>query len=402
MVTEGWFMPQLETLLNGTIRQELAFPNTEYQSRVSRVTREMKKRGIDLLITASNPSICYLTGFQYTNTDYSNFLLLRSDGQAGMVVAGTEVATVVVHGWIRDVKEFASWNPVEALPLVSSYVRDWGLSECHIGLDQRFEVLDPRAYRKFADDFPDAKISDASDIVIGCRKSKSAMELGHLQKAAYYTDIGMLAAIAAAKPGNTENDVAAAASEAMILSGSEYFSTAPLVSAGRRTGLPRATFKRAKIAAGESVTIELAGVFQRYSAPLSTSVISGKPTRLFTRLADSSIDCLRTLMDCVELKRPINDVAKLLRRKLRPLAEDIAPLPSFGCSIGVSLAPSWREEWLLIDESSPWRFEEGMVFYSPIRLCIPGQIGVCFGESWFVTAAGAKRLSNLPLAPGRD
>lgn len=393
------FLPQLDTLLSKPVRQELSFSNTEYQSRVSRVLEEMKRRKVDLLITGCNPSICYLTGFQYTNTDYANFLLLRGDGRAGMVVAGTELATVLVHGWIRDVKEFASWNPVEALPLVANYIADWKLATGRIGLDQRCEVLDARAYNAFLHDFPEAKFSDVSDIIIDLRAKKSPTELGHLQKAAYYSDIGMLAASSTVRPGCTENDVAAAASEAMILAGSEYFSTAPMVSAGLRTSLPRAMFKRARIGPSEPVTIEFAGVFQRYSAPLARSIMCGKRNPLYDKLAETSVDCLKILLKSVEPKRPIKDVAKLLRRALRGLEKVISPLPSFGCSIGVGLPPSWNEEWLQIEETSSQKFSEGMVFYSPIRLCVPGKIGVCFGESWAITKEGVRRLSNLPLEP---
>lgn len=397
-MTRVKFLPQLETLLQGTIRQELAFSHAEYRLRVDRVTAEMKRRGLDILISGHNPNICYLTGFQYTNTDYAGFLLLRSDGYGGMVVAGTELATVLVHGWIRDVKEFASWNPTEAIPLVAEYVKEWGLERARIGLERRFEVLDPRADRGFQERLPDATFSDVSDIVIACRSVKSTSELGHLQKAAYFSDTGMLAAIASVDAAKSENDIAAAASEAMILTGSEYFSTAPLVAAGARTALPRAMFKRGKVIVGGPVTIELAGVFQRYSAPLCRSVVAGKPSQRFSELWNASRDCFDALLDRVEVGRPIKDAAKWVRRQLRPLESSITPLPSFGCSIGVGLAPSWNEDWLQIEESNVRAFEAGMAFYSPIRLCIPRQIGVCFGDSWIVTENGAKRLSMLSSA----
>ncbi|MSO92836.1 MAG: aminopeptidase P family protein [Rhodospirillales bacterium] len=396
-MTEKTFLPQLETLLQGTIRQELAFANTEYRARVDRVLAKMKKRGLDVLITGNNPNICYLTGFQYTNTDYANFLLLRSDGHAGIVVAGTEVATVLVHGWIRDAKEFPSWDPAAAIPLVVDYIREWKLAGGCIGLDQRFEVLDPRAAQGFRDAFPEATFTDASEIIIAGRTTKSPSEIAHLQKAAHYSDIGMLAALSAVRPGTGENDIAAAASDAMILAGSEYFSTAPMVAAGERTGLPHAMFKRTRMARNDAVTIELAGVFQRYSAPLSRTILPAKAPAPLKSLAARADDCLQSLIEGVEPGRPIKELAKAVRRKLGPLHRDIAPMPSFGYSIGVGLAPSWKEDWLTIDETNARRFEPGMAFYSPIRLCIPGRFGVCFGDSWLVTKNGAERLSNLPF-----
>ena len=396
-MTEKKFLPQLETLLQGTVRQELAFSNDEYRARVDRVVTEMKKRRLDVLITGSNPNICYLTGFQYTNTDYANFLLIRSDGHAAIVVAGTEVATVLVHGWIRDAKEFASWAPVEALPLVVSYIQDWKLAGGRIGLDQRFEVLDPQAAARFQNDLPGATFSDASDIIVGLRATKSPSEVGHLRKAAHYSDIGMLAGIAAARPGTNENDIAAGASDAMIMAGSEYFSTAPMVAAGKRTGLPHAMFKRTKVGRGDAVTIELSGVFQRYSAPVARTILPAKAPAPLKRLAGRAIDCLEALVAGVKPGRSIGALAKSARRKLGTLDRGMAPILCFGYSIGVGLAPSWKEDWLLLDETNTRTFEPGMAFYSPVRLCIPGQFGVCFGESWIVTNTGAARLSSLPI-----
>lgn len=396
-MTEKKFLPQLETLLQGTVRQELAFSNAEYRSRVDRVAAEMKKRRLDVLITGSNPNICYLTGFQYTNTDYANFLLVRSDGHAAIVVAGTEVATVLVHGWIRDAKEFPSWAPVEALPLVVDYLKDWKLAGGHIGLDRRFEVLDPQAAARFRHDLPGATFTDASDIVIGLRATKSPSEIAHLRKAARYSDIGMLAGTAAARAGTNENEIAAAASDAMIMAGSEYFSTALMVAAGKRTGLPHAMFKRTRVGPGDAVTIELAGVFQRYSAPVARTILPAKAPAPLKRLAGRAVDCLEALVEGVEPGRPIGGLAKAVRRKLGTLDRGMAPILSFGYSIGVGLAPSWKEDWLSLDETNTRAFEPGMAFYSPIRLCLPGTFGVCFGESWIVTDTGAERLSNLAL-----
>src|SRR5262249_47545420 len=112
------FVDQLTELLKGPIRHELAFPETEYRERVDRGVGAMQAQGIDVVVVTYLPDICYLTGYQFTNCDYAGYLLLASDGRAAMVVPGTEVSTVLLHGWVRDVRDFPSWQPLEAIPLI--------------------------------------------------------------------------------------------------------------------------------------------------------------------------------------------------------------------------------------------------------------------------------------------
>src|SRR5262249_47151841 len=73
---------------------------------------------------------------------------------------------------------------------------------------------------------------------------KSPCELQYVRQAASWSTLGMHAAIDAVTEGATDNDVAAAAYHAVIRAGSEYMCYAPIVTSGRRSGVPHSTHQR--------------------------------------------------------------------------------------------------------------------------------------------------------------
>src|SRR6185312_1303852 len=116
---------------------------------------------------------------------------------------------------------------------------------------------------------------DATDLVSRMRIHKSPAEVECLRQAARYTDAGFTAALAAVKPGATENDVAAAAVQAMVAAGSEYFSIDPHIRTGMRTSMAHATYRRTVIGKGDPFIIEMGGVHNRYTAPIYRTISAG-------------------------------------------------------------------------------------------------------------------------------
>ena len=72
----------------------------------------------------------------------------------------------------------------------------------------------------------------------------------------------------AARVGRTDNEIAAAAYEAMIRAGSEYLRTQPFVATGPRSGMVHTTFRRRPLALGDAIFVETASSYYRYTAPV--------------------------------------------------------------------------------------------------------------------------------------
>ena len=398
MSNQPAFVDQLSEYLKGGVRQELAFSTSEYHRRLGHATTRMRGADLNVLLLTHLPTICYLTGYQFTNCDYTGYLLLNENGGAAMVVPGTEVGAVLLHGWVRDVRDFPSWLPLDAVPIITEIVADWNAAQSQIGIESQLELMDPLVLEHLRESLPQVQFYDATSLLSRERGIKSPLELKHLEQAARYSDLGMLAACSQAAPGTRENEIAATASEAMILAGSEFFSIAPIVASGSRTELPRAPFSHRRLLDGELAVVELGGVFQRYTAPLMRTLLSEPVDANAFELYDVACSAFDALVRLAQPGAAVGEVIGTVRNEMIGSLGDDARVPwSLGHSIGLSMPPDWVELWPALDASATDVFEIGMTFYSPIRLNREG-IGIGVGESWHVTAEGGEVLSRLPRA----
>ena len=100
-----------------------------------------------------------------------------------------------------------------------------------------------------------------------------------MRQAARATAAGMKAAVEEARIGVTENDIAAAVSDAIIRAGSESLTMSPIVTSGPRSAVAHTTFKRRPLENGDTVLLEWSGVYNQYSGPMMRSVVIGEPPK---------------------------------------------------------------------------------------------------------------------------
>ena len=88
----------------------------------------------------------------------------------------------------------------------------------------------------------------------------------------------MQAALDAVREGVTDNTLAAVAAERLFRAGSEYCCYQPIVTVGRRSGVPHSTFHRVAMRRGDPVFLEIGACVNRYSSPLMRTAVVGPPT----------------------------------------------------------------------------------------------------------------------------
>ncbi|MSO92501.1 MAG: aminopeptidase P family protein [Rhodospirillales bacterium] len=387
---------QVSALRGLATPKEQAFPDGEYRERIAKVRKGLEERNLDALVVTYLPHLCYLTGFQTPIPDIFNGLVLPREGDAVMVLADGDAPLAILHGWAGAIVTHRPRDPEDAPAKVVQALKELGLAEKSIGLETRREGLSPKVYEQLRRQLPRAELSGASDVLTNVRIIKSPLEIAHMRQAARMTDLGMVAAIEATRPGCTDNDIAAAAQEAMIRAGSEYFSAEPFIIVGRRAGLNHAMYKRIPVKKGESMTFEISAAYHRYGGPVERTVVMGPPPDAVKRLADFSLNALNTLLANVRPGRPIAELAREVKKVFKPLEGEIYPRTQFGYSVGIDFPPDWGEEVFLIQEGNPRNLEPGMVFHSPQSIRVPGRLGACISELWTVTQTGVEVFSKLP------
>src|SRR4029078_6329463 len=97
----------------------------------------------------------------------------------------------------------------------------------------------------------------------------------------------------------------------------------PSVRSGPRSGVTHATAKRRIVSAGDSILMEIGGVYQRYCAPLLRTAVIGKPRGGFRHLADVSLSAMELLFANLSAGRTAGDVASAAMKALAGLDPEV-------------------------------------------------------------------------------
>jgi Xaa-Pro aminopeptidase len=352
----------------------------------------MAERDLDLLVLHNMANICYLTGYETPMCDWYTCLLVPAAGE--LTLHACDVGLAVVHTRLQNI-EWVRWDTMgQGTGQLVEAIRASGSGRRRVGLEMRRPGLNAHTYAQLLAQVPEVDFVDATDVVLRVRMIKSPEEIQCLRQAAGYTAAGIRAAIAAARPGATENTVAAAASEAMIRAGSEFFSIDPHVRTGVRASLAHATYRRTPVRTGDTLILEMGGVHHRYTAPLYRTVVVGRPSDRVSRLAAVCLEALACLYENIRPGRTFDDAARAADHILTAADEEAEVVPSHGYSVGLGFPPDWVEHSTFIREGCPDVFQPGMVFHTPRSLRVPGVTSAGFSETVMVTARGCEPVGT--------
>jgi ectoine hydrolase len=162
---------------------------------------------------------------------------------------------------------------------------------------------------------------------------------------------------------------------------------------GDAAGTPHMTWSDAPFVAGEATTIELAGVNQRYHAPLARTIMLGEPPQRLAETAKVIGEGLQVTLDAIhdgvtgrEVHAAFNDV--ISRHGLRKDSR-------IGYSIGIGYPPDWGEHTISLRASETQPLRAGMALHVILGMWMDGW-GYELSEPVLVHADGVERLTDLP------
>ena len=378
------------------IAKELPFSMTEYDERCRRLRQLMGDAHLDVMLVHQPASVFYFSGYENLHVYDNECVVIPAEGEIGLLVPQADLSRAHLTSWVPRVFSFRrDENPARVL---ARALEEQGLGHARIGVETRVAraaCLSVHVYESLRAALPGASIVDASGLPERAKLIKSAQEVAYLRQAASFTDAGMRAALAAASEGRTDNDVAAAAYQAMIGAGSEFLSIPAIVNSGRYTGISHSTHKRQRLQRGDVLFLELGGCYHRYSAPCMRSATIGPPTDDAKRLAEG---CLAALGEMHAVMRPGTTFDEVCRAGARGVARAGSPVHwggDCGYPVGAGSPPHWGEYSCQIALGDETALQPGMVFHQPIALRVYGKIGVAFSETVLITETGCEALTRV-------
>ena len=380
-------------MLDG-LPQEPAFPVEEYESRLTAVREGMRERDIEVLVVQHPPNVLYLTGYQTFSSNAGECVVVPLEGDPTLLVPPPELGGALVHTWLDDRRGYAPGRSEEQY--IADTLRDKGLDAATVGVEKASNGLPAGTYDSLVAALPKARFIDGSGIVEAVKTVKSPREIEHIRNAARTTDAGMAAAIDAAREDATDNDMAAAATEAILAAGSEYMCVSPIVTSGRRSGILHSTHKRNRLETGDVVLLEMGGCIHRYTAPTMRTVFIGEPPAEARRMAEACLTALGNVLDTMRAGITSDEVAQAGWEGMNLAGDDFVFHGNFGYAVGAGFPPTWADGTAAIMSGIDTVLRPGMVFHHPVALRRLGRYGTAFSETTVVTENGCEVLTGSP------
>jgi Xaa-Pro dipeptidase len=371
------------------------FPQDEFEARLGRLRAGLERDDVELLLLFVPEHLFYLTGYQTFAGRTVSALLVPRVGEPVLLLRFLESFLAALYTEIGQVVTYDDHE--DPLEVLAHEVLRRGFGRKRVAVEEGTGVLSPAALQRLSALLPEIDRVDGTGLVERLRRVKSPRELDRMREAARMTTVGMAAGIDACGEGATDNDIAAAAAAAMVRAGSEYFANDPIVTSGWRAGIPHTTFERTRLRRGDTILLELSGVYGRYVGPLMRTVSIGPPGEMVRRMADL---CHEGLERAIRAVRP-GVTAGEVDDACRTVMEDAGVFEMFrkrtGYSVGFAFPPSWNEGHIIsLRRGDPTVLEPSMVFHIPPALREYGRRCVGLSETVVVTAGGCEVLTSFP------
>jgi len=390
---------------------ELPFTAEEYAGRVKKLVAMAKEEGLDLLWITSPEGVAWTHGF--FASWYKGQAPMRYPQCYGTAVHVASGRTIHFDNPTEEpvlartsVSTDNRWLPDrEAEPnvrFVMDELKKEGWLKGTIGMEF-WSYLPNRAISTMFEGaflMHGCRVADMSKTVRRARRVKSPKELEYVEKAMAICDIGHAAIKEHLKPGITELALFGKVTAAMMEAGGEFPALIPIFNASPMAGEKpmsngHAMASRRVIQAGEMLTADLCGVFNRYHANALRGYFVGEPPQSLIEQYKKSAGVFDVIATEVKAGLTVGEV----NRMLRAYYEEVGIWSEtegwgLGYELGWSLPPDWVGDFyfhLGDDRYLDRVFEENMVtnFESLFNTAL---IDTCiYGKD------GTKILSKTPL-----
>ncbi|HET8999444.1 MAG TPA: Xaa-Pro peptidase family protein [bacterium] len=376
--------------------------------RLARAHQAMAASGLDAVLVWKEENVRYLTSLRPQviagKTGVLNGALLPRQGPPILFVSGGDRDRAeATMPWIAEfhpipILEEAGLVRHFASEIVPGVLARHDLAHGTIGTDLTSKML--------ADALPEfcagVRWVDGDAAMQAARRIKTAEELALIEEATAIAEAVTATALAHARPGARECEVAGEALRTLFRLGGEYpHVTTPFVASGERMAPPTRLATDKLIREGDLVFVDIGAMANGYFGDIGRTVVCGVPSseqrRIYRAVYEALCDgiaAMRPGATNIEVARAIH-----ARAEAHGLASHFLSL-FIGHGIGCG-----SNEPPYIGESFPGAaavtLEAGMVFaLEPLIWLpgVPGGGGVRLEDMVVVTDSGARRISRSPYS----
>jgi Xaa-Pro aminopeptidase len=380
-------------------------PDGEYPVRWAKVQAAMARAGFDLVIAyADDHAVAGPAHARYLADFAPHFepvcILMPAAGQP-LLLSGPETETfAALTARIRDVRVIREFtHPDEEYPFTTLVSLQDVVAEAagrmggriqRVGL-AGLELMPVRIFQSVQGALPGIDLADAEALLAGLRAIKSPAEQAVIRYAYRLAQAGMEAAVAAAREGVTEREVAAAAEAAMRSLGSEGTGIDTIVAAGPNNRPILARAGRRVLQRDELVLLTVAPRYEGYHAAIGQPLVVGRSAPEVSQAMEAAAQAHRAALAAMQPGRPGSEVEGAARRVV-----EAAGLGSYFLYSGVHSVGVVEFEPPIFGPHNHDPLQAGMVLSIDVPVFHAPWGGLRYEFGYLVTETGAEPLATAP------
>jgi Xaa-Pro aminopeptidase len=245
-----------------------------HKAKQEKVQNLIDTWGLDALLFLRSEVVRYITDFfikgyrPFFELEY--FVLIPKNREPAVgYSSGSDNYRLQLRSSIEDFRKLPgleSWHKV-----IAEMLQDYGLTQRRIGID----ILPYFIGDQLKEEFPKIELVDANHLWTELTTFKHPKEIEYIKRSLEITEIGLQVAMAEAKPGAREVDVATEAEYAMKKAGSEFNPTLIQVASGINASIFERIATEKRIRYGEAVIIDLTSSYRGYTGDGGRTVFAG-------------------------------------------------------------------------------------------------------------------------------
>jgi Xaa-Pro aminopeptidase len=356
---------------------------------VERLTRSMRAQGFDAMVCLSPENFAYVAGFVVPSQKLMRWrhaaTVVSADGRTAFLAVDMEETTVRSRAngvELRVWGEFTD-DPMEVL---ATLLTDMDLGGAAIGIE--FDYLFAGDCTRLRKRLPEAQFLPAERYLAGLRQIKTVEEIALLRRLARIADESIRNALADAKRGGTEMDIAAALTRDIYALGAEDF-TLMIVATGERSVFPNVGPTKRALEEGDVCRVEIFPIISGYHAGVCRTGCVGRPPRHAEEIWQNLVECKYLVLDMIKPGASTMEIYQAFIAHLGKL--NLPPISFVGHGIGLHL-----HEEPYLGRYSDGELQAGMVLgIEPLVYDTGHGFGMQNKDMVLVTDTGSELLSDF-------
>ena len=378
------------------------FTEAEFADRAARTRAAMAEHGLDALLLFAPESHYWLTGYDTFGFCFFQCLVFPAQGEPVLLTRSADLRQARHTSIIEDIrvwKDEAGADPSRDLRRI---LKELQLHDgARLGVELETQGLTAANWRRVKQGLKGKRkapeLVDASRLIDGLRLVKSAAEIECVRRAAALSDAALEAGVAMARPGVSDGAVLAAMQAEVLAAGGDYPANEFICGSGEGALLCRYFSGRRRLESPDQLTLEWAGTWRRYHAPMMNTLAIGEARPEHGRMRAAAREALESCESALRPGATMGDVFEAHAVMVDRHGYRQHRLNACGYSVGARFTPSWMDPQMFY-EGNETEIGPGMTFFLHMIL-MDSDTGAAqtLGRTSLVTEAGAEPLSRATL-----